>query len=112
MKITIDPKDLVRKIERELEDIQSFRCNIMDHMTTMLEADDEDHILSLAKGIAFNKRLENITFVRISAWLELVGFYDEGNEIITVDVIEEKLDQLRMIANADDTKANERTDST
>ena len=112
MKMTIDPKDLIWKIEEELEHMRSFQRNIMDHVATMLEAEDEDHIVNLAKGIAFNKRLENITFVRISAWLALVGLYDEGNEIITVDVIEEKLDRLRTMENADDSKVNERTNST
>ena len=112
MKMTVDTKDLIRKVEGELEHMRSFQRNITDHVATMLEAEDEDHIVSLARGIAFNKRLENTTLVRISAWLELVGLIDEENEIINVDVIEEKLERLRTMENADDSKANERTNST
>ena len=87
MNVTISAQGLIAQVNAELEAVEGFQKNIDQHMNALSNAQEEDRIVALAKGIAFNKRSIQIHTERANAALTLVGCFDENRDEHTLEVI-------------------------
>ena len=85
--VTITAQQVIAQVNAELEAIDGFQKNIDQHMEALSNAQEEDHMVALAKGIAFNKRWIQIHTERAIAVLTLVGYFKEDHDEPTLEVI-------------------------
>ena len=93
--MTISTKRFITALDNELRAIRGFEINVKNHMEAMAEATEQDHLVGLAKSIAYNKRHIEIHLARAEALLDLACFGEPDG--LTPDRLEEYIIHLEDI---------------
>ena len=71
--IKIRDSRLTKKLENELLAIRGFEINVENHMKALSESTDDDAVMVLAKAIAFNKRMIQVSLARATKSISVVS---------------------------------------
>ena len=87
----VDASKLATMMTNEVNNALCFQKNVQNFMEDFKDAEDEEYMVQLAKGIAYNKRHITLHLHRAAILLQLVGEFDGADDELDVNTIGAKV---------------------